>query len=145
MADIVHYTQNELDQVEEQYQKNEGKRYLRQIGKTAKKLGVSRKFLESCQSWIQEDRAPTMEEFTQWARSQHKRACKEYESAWPFSHYQGSCAHMIRNKPCVPFFSHTGICETGYFVPERMNHLTWDIFNKQARKAMRMVRRELRS
>jgi len=114
------------------------------VKKTAKKLKIGVRFLQSTQPWIQEGRAPTIEEFTDWARQQHKRACKEYEAAYPITHYNGKCQHMLsRDKPCVSFFSHTGICETGYFVPERMPHLILAKFDKQARKAARKVKNTL--
>ena len=144
MVDIVHYTQVELDQAEEKRQKAKRGEYRRQLRKQAKKLDVSVRYLRSCPFWTQEGRAPTIEEFTRWAKNQHKRACKEYEAAYPMNYYQGKCQHMIHfNKPRVPFFSHTGICETGYFVPERMHHVLWTTFNKQARKAARTVKKQL--
>jgi len=115
-----------------------------EVKKVAKKIGVSASYLKYQPHWIQEGRGPTVEEFTAWARNQHKRACKRYQAAYPVSGNRGKCHHFITmKKPCVSFFSHTGICETGFFEPERMHHLLWTEFNKQARKAARVVKKEL--
>ena len=141
---MVHYTEAELDQAEEKHQEAKERKYRKQLRRQAKKLGVSVEYLESCQFWIQEGRAPTEEEFTWWARNQHKRACKKYEAAYPMNYYNGKCIHMVHfKKPCVSFFSNTGICETGYFVPERMHLHLLTTFNKRARKALREVRKQL--
>lgn len=115
------------------------------LRKVAKKLGIPVGYLKSIQTWLGEGREPTIEEFTKWARSQHKRACKEYTAAYPMSYYNGRCLHRILfNRPCASFFSHTGICETGYFIPERIKNLSWKAFNKEARKADRIVKKELK-
>jgi len=121
------------------------KRRAKIISTTAKKLGVSKTYLEGTgQKWLQEGRAPTWEEFRDWARNQHQRACKYYEPAWPLDYYHGKCAHMIfKKKPCTSFFSHTGICETGYFEPERISITTWGDFQKAFKKATRKVKRIL--
>lgn len=141
---MPHYTQEQLDEAEERRARKEEKEESKRLRKQAKKIGVSTKFLRSCQHWIQEGREPTIEEFTNWARCQHKRACKRYQAAYPLNYHNGKCRHMLTLKrPCVSFFSHTGICETGYFVPERIRYITWTNFQKSARKAARIVKKEL--
>jgi len=116
----------------------------KEVKKVARRLDVSARFLKSMQPWIQDGRAPTIEEYSSWARGQHKRACKEYRAAFPLDYYDGKCQHRVEfGRPCAPFFSHTGICETGYFVPERIRNLGFAKFNKQARKADRIVKKEL--
>lgn len=141
---MTHYTEKELDQAEERRVEKEGRKRRKKLREQAKELGVSVRYLESTQIWVQEGRAPTVEEYTAWARSQHKRACKAYQAAYPVDYHRGKCQFLLSFKrPCVAFFSHTGICETGYFVPERMHNLLWTDFNKNARKAGRDVKKIL--
>jgi len=114
------------------------------VSKVARRLGVSTRFLRGCPQWMQEGRGATEEEFTIWVRGQHKRACKEYQAAYPISFYQGKCFHMLHfKKPCVPFFAHTGICETGIFHPERIKNDLPGSFGKSARRASRDVAKML--
>lgn len=114
------------------------------VAKVARKIGVSPEYLESCPHWMQEGRGATEAEFTKWARHQHKRACKEYEAAFPITFLHGKCVHMTKmKKPCVSFFGHTGICETGVFHPERIKIMTWHDFHKAARRAGRKVKQVL--
>lgn len=121
-------------------EKAEGKKG-REIRKIAKSLGVSTKYLRDQQHWIQEGRAPTEAEFTAWARNQHKCSCRTYQAAYPLLYYKGKCVNCLNFKrPCLNFFSHSGICETGYFVPERISISTWNDFQKSFRKARRKVR-----
>lgn len=120
------------------------KRRAKISGKTAKKLGVSKEYILGCPYWVQENREPTEEEFQRWARNQHDKACKHYEPAYPLKHYRGRCFHHVKmKKPCTAFFSHSGICETGIFVPDKISITTWSDFQKQYRKAARKVKRIL--
>lgn len=121
------------------------KRRAKIISKTSRKLCVSAEYLDGTgQKWLQEGRAPTDEEFQNWARNQHEKACKRYEPAYPLKHNNGRCAHCLKKKPCTSFFSHTGICETGYFHPDRIKITKWSDFQKQYRKAVRKVNRILK-
>lgn len=120
-------------------------RRLRTIRKTAKKLKVSPEYLvQTGQVWIQEGRQPTADEFTDWAREQHPRACKHYQAAWPLKCHNGRCANHIQfNKCCTSFFANTGICETGYFHPERIRIKKWIDFQRLYRLANRRVGKKL--
>lgn len=120
------------------------KRRAKIISKTAKTLGVSSDYLKGTgQKWLQEGRPPTEEEFQEWARNQHPKACKKYEPAWPLSGNNGRCVHCVHKKPCTSFFAHTGICETGYFEVDRITITKWSDFQKQYRKATRKVKKVL--
>lgn len=121
------------------------KRRAKIVSSTAQKLGVSANFLHNTgQRWLQDGREPTLEEFQNWARKQHEKACKHYTPAWPLGHYNGKCQHCIEMKrPCTSFFAHTGICETGYFEPDRIKTLPWNEFQKMYRRAMRKVNQKL--
>ncbi len=121
------------------------KRYRAISKRTAARLGVSRQYIESQPIWIQEGRAPTYDEFKNWSRSQHEKACQFYEPAWPLNHHNGQCHHYLcnRKKPCTSFYAHTGICETGEFVPDKIKIIKWSDFQKQFRKANRRVKKQL--
>jgi hypothetical protein len=121
------------------------RKHRERIVKKAKNLGVSVEFLEGEPIWIQQGRAPTPDEFRDWARSQHKKSCKRYEPAVPISRYNGMCYHCKEfNKPCTSFFANTGICETGYFEIERIKVTPWNVFQEQFRKAERRVGKKLK-
>lgn len=137
---MPHYTQTQLNEAEEKRAEKEYRKKERRLRKQAKKLGVSVEYLRDCPLWMHRGEKPTEEEYTLWARNQHKRACKEYEAAYPLTYFHGRCSHMVRKKACVSFFGHTGICETGVFIPERIKRLTWSDFQKQARRAQRKVK-----
>ncbi len=125
------------------------RRIAKIVSKTSKTLGVSTDYLNSQPRWIQEGRAPTEEEFTKYARrsvwsDEHQRmvkSCQKYEPAWPLSYHNGRCAHCQKKKPCTAFFAHTGICETGEFVPDKIKIIKWSDFQKQFRKANRRVQK----
>ena len=121
------------------------KKHHKRKSKMAKKLGVSVEFLENEPVWVQEGRAPTPEEFQDWARSQHEGACRRYEPAIPLNRYNGMCYHCKQfGKPCTSFFANTGICETGYFEVDRIKVTPWNVFQKQFRKAERRVGKKLK-
>ena len=64
--------------------------------------------------WIDEERAPTTDEWQDWCRSQ-KGCCPEYTPMFPLNHWQGKCSNYIHNsgKPCgVPFVA-KAVCLTG--------------------------------
>lgn len=100
------------------------------IGEVAERLGVSVEYLEAQPTWIQEGRAPTEDEFTEWSRSQ-KGGCYEYVAATPISHYQGLCAfYLLSRRHCgVPFVS--GLtCKTGLPREGKVVHMTWKRFRR---------------
>jgi len=127
------------------------KRRAKIVSKTSKTLGVSKDYLDSQPKWIQEGRAPTEEEFQTEARKpvwsdEHQKmvkSCQKYEPAWPLSQNNGRCVHCIKKKPCTAFFAHTGICETGFFEPDKIRITKWSDFQKQFRKANRRVQKSL--
>ena len=119
--------------------------YQRRIKATSRKLHCSVEYLEQTnQPWIKTGRKPTADEFTDWARQQHPKCCKHYQAAWPLASYNGQCDNFIQfGKCCTSFFANTGICETGYFHPERIKIKKWIDFQRLYRKAHRSVEKKL--
>ena len=117
-------------------QSNERKarRHLRRkLRRLARKFDVSVALLETCPIWYQEGRNATEEEYTAWARSQHKSACQEYQVAWPVIGNHGKCIHyIIYGRPCKPQYAHTGMCWSGHYEPEG-HHFTWGDMGKAFR------------
>lgn len=121
----------------------EARRARRRLRRVAHKLGLSVEVLKASPIWMQEGRDATEEEYTNWARSQHKDACQEYRAAWPIVQQRGKCVDYLKlGRPCNAQYAHSCMCWSGQFeaTADRV-HFTWGDIAKNYRARLAGIQR----